>query len=123
MVLVRPIVTDVITKMAESKILHEQVKKERDLKDTNDIALLEKLRRVEIFLNQIEYHMKELDDVGVVLKDLDNGVVDFPCLHMGKVVYLCWQLSEKSVAFWHDTDNGFAKRRPVDASFTNTLVA
>jgi hypothetical protein len=55
----------------------------------------------------------ELQELGVQVKDLDRGLVDFPCLHRGRVVLLCWELGEDEVAFWHGADEGYAGRRPL----------
>ena len=55
----------------------------------------------------------ELQQLGVLVKDLDRGIVDFPCLHRGREVLLCWELGEDEVAFWHGADEGFAGRRPL----------
>ena len=55
----------------------------------------------------------ELGEMGVVLRDIDRGLIDFPALVDGREVYLCWQLGEDSVAFWHDLDAGFQGRQPL----------
>ena len=56
----------------------------------------------------------QVKDMGVVLKDADKGLCDFPYLKHGRVVYLCWQLGEDSIQFWHDIETGFAGREPLD---------
>lgn len=50
---------------------------------------------------------------GVEVKDLDLGLIDFPSLRDGRVVYLCWRLGEESIAYWHDLSAGFAGRQPL----------
>jgi hypothetical protein len=55
-----------------------------------------------------------LEEVGVVVKDVDRGLVDFPADRNGEAVLLCWQVGEDEVAFWHDFTEGFAGRKPVD---------
>lgn len=54
-----------------------------------------------------------LTDLGVVLKDLQIGLVDFPALRDGREVYLCWHVGEDEVGFWHGTDEGYRHRRPL----------
>jgi hypothetical protein len=55
-----------------------------------------------------------LRDMEVVLRDLDRGLVDFPALHQGREVYLCWvEREEDGIAFWHDLDAGYAGREPL----------
>ena len=57
--------------------------------------------------------VEELHGLGVQVKDLDRGLVDFPCLHRGRVVLLCWELGEDEVAYWHGSDEGYAGRKPL----------
>lgn len=56
---------------------------------------------------------ERLERLGVLVKDLDTGLVDFPALHKGKEVLLCWQVGEDEVAHWHGVDEGFAGRKPL----------
>jgi hypothetical protein len=56
----------------------------------------------------------EIDSIGVQVKDLDIGLLDFPCLVEGQIVLLCWKLGEKSITHWHGTQEGFAGRKPID---------
>jgi hypothetical protein len=55
----------------------------------------------------------ELAALGVECKGLDVGLVDFPAVVGGEPAYLCWQLGEPAVAWWHRPDTGFGGRRPV----------
>ena len=57
--------------------------------------------------------LEEIQDLGVVVKDLDTGLVDFPSVREGRDVLLCWRLGEDEVAFWHGYDEGFAGRQPI----------
>ncbi|MFL5734961.1 MAG: DUF2203 domain-containing protein [Chloroflexia bacterium] len=58
-----------------------------------------------------------LNDMGIELKDLDEGLVDFPAMREGRTVFLCWKLGEPEVAYWHELNTGFASRQPVDDQF------
>ena len=58
--------------------------------------------------------IEQLAEWEIELKDLGTGLVDFPALREGRTVYLCWQLGEPEVAFWHETTTGFAGRQPLD---------
>jgi len=53
-----------------------------------------------------------LDELGVQLRDPEMGLVDFPGEREGRRVWLCWRLADPEVAFWHDTDEGYASRKP-----------
>lgn len=58
--------------------------------------------------------MANIDSMGVQLKDLERGLVDFPSLRDGRVVLLCWQVGEgDELEWWHDVDAGFAGRTPL----------
>jgi hypothetical protein len=58
--------------------------------------------------------LAEIDSIGVQVKDLDIGLLDFPCQVDGRIVLLCWKLGEKSITHWHGTEEGFAGRKPID---------
>ncbi|MDQ1456248.1 MAG: hypothetical protein QOH28_1868 [Actinomycetota bacterium] len=55
-------------------------------------------------------------ELGVVLKDLDLGLLDFPSVREGEDVLLCWQVGEEAVTSWHRLEEGFAGRKPIDWS-------
>jgi hypothetical protein len=57
--------------------------------------------------------IERVRELGVVLKDLDMGLLDFPHEREGRIVFLCWHPPEESVAFWHDLDAGYAGRQPL----------
>jgi hypothetical protein len=54
-----------------------------------------------------------LADEGIILRDADSGLIDFPSEREGRIVQLCWKIGEDRVAFWHEPDAGFSNRRPV----------
>src|ERR671930_568607 len=59
--------------------------------------------------------MDEIYAMGVQVKDLDIGLLDFPCEVDGQIVLLCWKLGEKAITHWNGVSGGFAGRKPVDA--------
>ena len=56
---------------------------------------------------------QEISSSGIILRDPERGLVDFPMLWEGREVYLCWVLGESSIQFWHEIDTGFAGRQPL----------
>jgi hypothetical protein len=58
--------------------------------------------------------LAEIDSIGVQVKDIDIGLLDFPCEVEGQIVLLCWKMGEKSITHWHGTQEGFASRKPID---------
>ncbi len=58
--------------------------------------------------------VEHLESLGVLVKDADLGLLDFPALRGGAPVLLCWHLGEASVRFWHGYEEGYAGRKPID---------
>jgi hypothetical protein len=54
-----------------------------------------------------------IHEVGALVKDLDVGLVDFPAMHDGEEILLCWRLGEAEIGFWHGLDEGFSGRKPL----------
>jgi hypothetical protein len=67
----------------------------------------------EAFL-EVRRILVELTEAGIVVRDVDRGLIDLPAIRDGEEVYLCWQLGEDEVAWWHDVESGFGERRPLD---------
>ena len=63
---------------------------------------------------QLAAAVAELDAAGVVVKDLDAGLLDFPALREGEEVELCWQVGEDAVGYWHPLEAGYRGRKPID---------
>ena len=58
--------------------------------------------------------LAQIDRWGVVVRDLDTGICDFPALREGREVYLCWQIDEQEVGHWHAAETGYPSRLPLD---------
>jgi len=56
----------------------------------------------------------EIHATGVQVKDLDIGLLDFPCRVDGEIVLLCWKMGEPTITHWHSTEEGYSGRRPID---------
>jgi hypothetical protein len=79
---------------------------------------------VEVWKNQnqssggaLKGAIEKLEEMGVLVKDLDTGLVDFPTLFRGEEVYLCWRMDEDDIDHWHGVNEGFAGRKPIDRYF------
>jgi hypothetical protein len=66
-------------------------------------------------IQRVKDALAEIDAAGVQVKDLDIGLLDFPCEVEGQTVLLCWKLGEKSITHWHSESEGFSGRKPIDA--------
>jgi hypothetical protein len=58
--------------------------------------------------------LAELEEIGVQVKDLEKGLLDFPSMMDGQEILLCWKLGESEIGFWHTAEEGFAGRKPLD---------
>ena len=65
-------------------------------------------------LQRVKDAVHEIDAIGVQVKDLDIGLLDFPCVVKGETIFLCWKLGEKKITHWHGTNEGFSARKPID---------
>jgi hypothetical protein len=65
-------------------------------------------------VQRIKDSLAEIDATGVQVKDLDIGLLDFPCEVDGQTVLLCWKLGEAGITHWHGVSEGFAGRKPID---------
>ncbi len=85
-----------------------------------DIVPLAKLRAERDKLNQgITDTIAEITAMGVQIKDINTGLLDFPCVVEGKIVLLCWRLGEETINYWHGVDEGFIGRKLIDARISN----
>jgi len=63
--------------------------------------------------------LEEITAAGVQVKDLEMGLLDFPCKVDGEIILLCWRLGEDAITHWHSVDEGFAGRKPIDERIAN----
>jgi len=66
-------------------------------------------------LERISDSVEAIQEMGVLVKDLDIGLCDFPYLQDGRIVYLCWKLGESEIRFWHEIEDGYAGRQPIES--------
>jgi hypothetical protein len=65
-------------------------------------------------LERISDSVEAIQEMGILVKDLDIGLCDFPYLLGDRVVYLCWKLGEQEINFWHEVEDGYAGRKPIE---------
>jgi hypothetical protein len=83
-----------------------------------DVAGIAKQRtEMEGHLQRVRESISEIDSIGVQVKDLDTGLLDFPCKLDDQVVLLCWRMGETSIEHWHSVEDGFKGRKPLDERF------
>ena len=64
-------------------------------------------------IDRLRNLVQKINDSGILLKDPERGLVDFPTLWEGREVYLCWLIGETKIQFWHEVDAGFGGRQPL----------
>lgn len=67
-------------------------------------------------LQQISTHLQAIQEMGVLVKDVDTGLCDFPYQLDGRTVYLCWKLGEHEIQWWHETTTGYRDRHPLEGT-------
>jgi hypothetical protein len=83
-----------------------------------DVARVGRRRtEMEAHIQRAKDALQEIDAIGVQVKDLDTGLLDFPCKVEDEVVLLCWKMGEARITHWHTMDSGFAGRQPLDDRF------
>jgi hypothetical protein len=111
----RPVVERILDNIRRLKSVSEAVIR-RDGLDPEAPDLMEQLRRdaeVTKLISQVQEWVEEINEHGCVCKGVEQGLIDFPCMLGAEVVFLCWQLGEPTVGFWHRIEDGFAGRKAL----------
>lgn len=116
LVLVRKVVADVVVRYRELSQLQDE--RERLVATPGLQERVEAVsERIAACIEDLNALRRELHAVGCTLKDWRTGLVDFPALNHGQPVWLCWRLGEPAIAHWHDYNEGFNARKPIDENF------
>ena len=94
-----------------STLAHEQRRRNGTFDRYNEVNSIQ--QDLDDIRGQIKETVDELNGVGIIVRDIGQGLVDFPSLRDGREVYLCWIKGEARIDFWHETDRGFAHRQPL----------
>ncbi len=119
-----PVLSSLLKRSMDGKDVIEEVEKElQDLKHRIllsggllvDVPAVARRRaeRDKAF-QHIKDTLAEIDAIGVQVKDLDIGLLDFPCAVGDEIILLCWKYGEERIEFWHGMEEGFAGRKPID---------
>jgi len=94
-----------------------------DSEEYRSEELSKKERIMRATSNEIENLFEEIADLGCVVKDIDNGLVDFISIFQGRKVFLCWKQGEDKVSWYHDMQTGFTGRKKIrdPVEFKNIL--
>lgn len=110
--ILRPILRDLSQEWKFMQLINGEIKKAHDRADRGGGSVFGKsyVRSAETVIHS--FH--QIQEMGVLLKDPGMGLCDFAYQQGERVVYLCWRLEEEEIAWWHDTDAGFANREPIE---------
>jgi len=88
-----------------------------NLSETNTFEEYGKLKQnLNSTITKFYQSIEDLESTGVMIKSLDEGLLDFPSKHFDDEVCLCWKYGETEIKFWHDKDSGFKGRKPISVS-------
>ena len=128
-----PVLESLLRSAIESKTLMESVDAELQAiahkifvsggMSLNMVHLASRKAQREKAVQRLKDAMAEIDAMGVQVKDLDIGLLDFPCEVDGRIVLLCWKLGETAITYWHGVSEGFAGRKPIDERITKAKRA
>jgi hypothetical protein len=115
---VRPLVAQLVaTRQEHAAALERQEELERKIRGNGGgippAELASATAEVDAVARRLARVVDKITSHGAQVKDLDTGLVDFPALHDGETVFLCWQLGEEEIGWWHRVDGGFEGRRPL----------
>jgi hypothetical protein len=99
-------------------VLHEELERYR-LLEIRTTVMAEKAALLDTLVEGMTRKIAELEDLGVQVKDLDSGVVDFPAERYGEKVLLCWRDGESEVSYWHKPNEGFNGRKALKAELVS----
>ena len=73
-------------------------------------------RKLNSSITKFYQSIEDLENTGVSLKGLDEGLLDFPAKRFDEEIWLCWKEGETEIKFWHEKDSGFMGRKPISVS-------
>jgi len=104
------IVEDIVATYRKAMEVQQRMERPLPSEDDDEDRLRREYDKLVATLNN---YVDELLAVGVELKDYDQGLIDFPALHEGREVYLCWKAGEEKIGHWHEIDAGFGGRQDI----------
>jgi hypothetical protein len=109
---IKPKVKELVEMKKVIARLHTEIEK-YNLLGFRTPEIAEKAAQLDALVDEMTRKIAELEDLGVQVKDLDMGLVDFPAERYGESVMLCWQYGEAEVSFWHQANEGYTGRKAL----------
>ena len=95
---------DILARQPEMSVLLEKIGKNGGNQE---------LSKIDQEFQTLERLVSQIQEIGIVVKDINLGLVDFPSIREGREVYLCWRYGEDTIQYWHEIDAGFAGRQLI----------
>ena len=111
----RPLMKRIFDRLDFLRKQSESVIRDRRLSPNSPdlMARLQENDAIVRLIHEVKGLVEEINSYGCVCKGVEQGLVDFPCVMGGEIVFLCWHYGEESVAHWHRIEDGFPGRRPL----------
>ena len=112
---VRVLVEQILENIRRLKSASETVIRKEGL-DPETPNLMNRLRddsEIAKLIGQVKGWVEEINSYGCICKGVEQGLIDFPCMLGAEVVFLCWQIGEPGIGYWHRIEDGFAGRKPL----------
>jgi hypothetical protein len=109
---IRPKIKELIERKKGVAQLHIEMER-YNLLGFSTAEVAEKAAQLDSLVEDLTKKISELEDLGVMVKDLDMGLIDFPAERYGESVLLCWKYGEPEVAYWHTPEGGVKGRKPL----------
>ncbi len=109
---IKPKIKELIERKKVIAQLHSEIEK-HNLLGFRTAEVAEKAAQLDALVDGMTQKIAELEDLGVQVKDLDFGLVDFPAERYGEKVLLCWRFGEPEVSYWHKHNEGYNGRKPL----------
>ncbi|SRR6266702_45913 len=122
-----PVLESLLKRAMESKRTAEEIEEELQLLArrihfagglwVDAVKVFRRRGELQKHMESVKETMEEINAIGVQVKDLDSGLLDFPCRMDDEIILLCWKVGEASIGYWHTQSAGFAGRQPIDERF------
>jgi hypothetical protein len=122
-----PVLESLLTRAIESKVAAEAIDAELNAlsrrihlsggMSVNIVQVAARRAEIEQHVERAKESIAEIDEIGVQVKDIETGLLDFPCRIDDDVILLCWKRGETSIDHWHTMESGFGGRQPIDERF------
>ena len=112
---IRPVLEELREDRERVAELQASLQREREANGSAEHAdqLAQREAEIRDLVRRMQKDVAEIDSLGVTLRDISTGLIDFPALAMGRPIWLCWRLGDGDIEWWHEANAGFEQRKPL----------